>query len=423
MDFQEELFRFLLAVAMGLLVGFQRETSQNSTGGDQLVGIRTFAILGMLGYGAVFLSQKLDSALPMFGILLAICGLAVTAFFMEQQGKKRHGPTTQAAMFMTVVIGAICGLGEYHFAVAVGVTTTALLSFKEELHGLAHRVTRMEMVASLKFALMCAVVLPVLPNRPLSPFPLDVINPFELGLLVLLISGIGFVGFFLLRWVEQEKGMGIMGFLGGIASSTALTLSFSQKSRLSPAQGNALAFALLIAWTVMYLRLLALLAIMNFELAMATAPAMLFTVLFGAVVAFVAMFRARGSKSSTTDATLTNPFEIFPALKFALLLTVVMIISRVAQVSFGGTGLMISSLISGIANTDAVALSMVELLKHSSDVSVNDAARACVIAGFSNTISKGVMVAALAGGTLIRALFPGFLVLSAAAGVSLLLFF
>jgi uncharacterized membrane protein (DUF4010 family) len=84
---------------------------------------------------------------------------------------------------------------------------------------------------------------------------------------------------------------------------------------------------------------------------------------------------------------------------------------------------MISSLISGIANTDAVALSMVELLKHSSDVSVNDAARACVIAGFSNTISKGVMVAALAGGTLIRAIFPGFLVLSAAAGVSLLLFF
>ena len=417
---QEILLRLVLALGMGLLVGFQRESSFGPEG--NFAGVRTFALTGFLGFACGHFSLVLDSPLPLCAGLLVSAALAVVTFLPGREGRAA-GTTTEAAMVAVTAIGALCAFGLLRVAVAAGLLTTFLLSLKEQLHSMARRISREELVATVEFCVMCAVVLPVLPDRSFGPEPFNVFNPFRTWLLVVFISGIGFVGFVLTRHVGADKGIGFTGFLGGLVSSTALTLDFSRKARQAPYLARAYCFALLLAWAVMYVRLLGVIALLRPDLAANLAAPLLVSAAAGAAMAAAALRKARqGRGGDGGGAGVSNPFEILPALRFAALFLGILFVSRLAQVAFGEAGLCATSFFAGLANVDAMALSVIEILGASQgSVPVETAARACVIGAFANTLSKGAMVALLGGPAFRREMAPGVLVVAAAVGASLLL--
>ena len=413
------LSRLLLALATGFLVGFQREFS---FGADQPhpAGVRTFSLLGVFGFSGALFSLALESPWPLTAVLLGGCALAMGTYLSMRPSAP--GITTEAAMVLTVATGALCGLGYLRLGVAVGLLTAVLLSAKSELHALARKVTRRELTGTIEFCVMCAVVLPLLPDRAYGPEPFDVFNPFTTCLLVVFVSGIGFVGFVLTRIAGPSKGIGLTGFLGGLVSSTALTLSFSRRAALAPSLARSFAFALILSWTVMYLRLLGVVAALRPDLAARLALPLCALGLAGAAMARVSWSRLRAAPSEERpgDTTMDNPFELGPALKFALLFTGILFASRLAQVTFGDAGLCATAFFSGLANVDAMALSVVELLNASEgSLPAEVAARAVLFGVFANTLSKGAIVALLGGRPLLRELLPALLAVSVVAAALL----
>lgn len=190
---------------------------------------------------------------------------AVTYFVDAWRGQA--GLTTEVSALITVLSGALVFWGKITLGIALGVATTVLLSIKPEMHRFVRHLTREDLYATLKFAVITAIVLPILPNRNFGPPPFDVFNPFVIWLLVVFISGISFIGYILIQVLGAQKGMGLTGLLGGIASSTAITFGISHQSRREGGLSRPFAMALLIAWTVMFARLMVILVVLNRDLA------------------------------------------------------------------------------------------------------------------------------------------------------------
>jgi uncharacterized membrane protein (DUF4010 family) len=227
---------------------------------------------------------------------------------------------------------------------------------------------------------------------------------------VVLISGISFLGYVLIKLVGSRQGIGLTGFLGGLVSSTAVTLSFSQRSQKENHLAKPFALAIIIAWTVMFIRVLVEVAITNISLLgvvwLPIAAAGLAGLAYGAYLYF------SPRSGETGDVVVSNPFELGPAVTFGLLYGFILLVARAAQFYFGDTGVYLSSILSGLADVDAITLSMAEL-SNSGNLDLSTAARAIVLATMSNTVVKGGIVVASGSSALRRALLPGFLLILA----------
>ncbi len=259
----ELFYRFATALAIGFLLGLQREHAAGQPReASFFAGIRTFPLLALIGCGGALLAAESGSSWPLVAAIVLTGALVVTAY----AGTARlghHGITTETAAMLTVMIGALCYYGHLAIAAALGVVVMALLSLKGELHGLAGKVTREDLVATLKFGVITAVILPVLPNHSFGPPPVDVLNPYKIWLMVVLISGLGFLGYLLIKVVGPSRGIGITGFLGGLVSSTAVTLTFAERSRREQDLARVFATAVTVAWTTMFARVLVEVAVVN----------------------------------------------------------------------------------------------------------------------------------------------------------------
>lgn len=398
-------FRFGVALIIGILVGLQREHASGAEAVELFAGVRTFALTGLLGCGAALASDTLASPWPFVAVILTVgVFLAVSHFIDAWRG--RIGLTTEISALLTLLTGALVYWDQIVLAVALAVVITTLLSLKVEMHRFAHRLGREDIYATLKFAIITAIVLPILPNQVYGPPPFDVLNPYKIWLLVVLISGVSFVGYVLIKLVDPRKGIGLIGFLGGLASSTAVTLSFTQRSQTAPALARPFALAITVAWTVMYLRVLLIVAALNIGLVQQLWPPIAASVLAGLSYGLY-LFLAQGSEKQEV-VELANPFELGPAIKFGLIFTAVLLISKAAQVYLGNTGIYVSSFVSGIADMDAVALSLADLSRPAGNLALAVAVRAIVLAAVASTLTKGIIV--LAGGSpgLRRAIWPGF---------------
>lgn len=243
--------RFGAAIAIGFLIGLQREYAHGGPNRDLIAGERTFALFSLAGAMAAMIADELSSALAFFGIVLLLGLFAAVAYFMDARGGK-VGLTTEVAIVIAVGIGAMCYWGYLTFAIAVGIATTVLLSIKLETDQLARALTREDVLAALQMAVISAIILPILPNETFLPPPFDVLNPFKIWLMVVFISGISFLGYVAIKIVGPEQGIGITGLLGGMVSSTAVTLSFSERSNREPDLSKPFVLAITIAWTVMF---------------------------------------------------------------------------------------------------------------------------------------------------------------------------
>ena len=313
---QTELFyRFGVALIIGILIGMEREHDKPD-GEKMFAGVRTFALLALAGCTGALLVDVTGTAMSFIEVL-GIIGLLIAVSYFVSAREGEMGLTTEVAGLIAVLLGALCYWDYLELAAALAVTTTVLLSLKVELRSFADRISQDDIFAALKFAVITAIILPLLPKEPIGPAPFDVLVPYNIWLMVVLIAGINFLGYVLVKLVGAKQGIGLTGFLGGLVSSTAVTLSFSERSQREIDLAKPFALAIIIAWTVMFARVLVEVAVINIELLL-----ILWVPIVTAAMAglFYSYWLYRKQKvDDKGEVAVSNPFELGAAIKFGLL--------------------------------------------------------------------------------------------------------
>jgi uncharacterized membrane protein (DUF4010 family) len=406
MEYQELLnlaLSFATAVLLGALVGIEREKRKSEEGEiEHVAGLRTFILLALLGACAGWLSRSMSSPWILAAALLVAGAFVVVGYLITARSHPDSaGLTTEVATVVVFLLGAMVMLGYQELAIGLGVFTAAVLAYKQRLHGFVGKLGWDDVYAGLRLLIATFIALPLLPNEPIDPW--GALNPYSLWLLVILISSLSLVGYVLTRWLGPGKGAAITGLAGGIASSTAVTLSFSRDARDNPQRAMVLACGILLAWAVMFVRILVLVVVVNRALlASVLAP----FAAMGAVVAGIALFLyfrdASADKSGgKEDLKVQNPFSLTAAAKFAAFFAVVLLAVKIVQEHFPPSGLYAVAALAGLTDVDAITLSMSEFAQAGA---ARVAVIAIVIAALTNTIVKCSMAFVIAGRELGRPL-------------------
>ena len=409
--------RFAAALALGVLIGLERERSHKPE--STFAGVRTFGLISLAGAMAAYVDHAL--ARPSLGLLLfaAVAALVVVSAVMSAR-RGDIGITTEVSALLAFLLGFLCVSGQVVLAGGLAVASGGVLALKQWLHGLAHRIESADVEATLKFAIVTLIILPLVPDQTYGPPPLDVINPYKIWWMVVLISGLNFASYILVKVVGAEHGIGLTGLLGGLVSSTAVSLGFAQRSRAHPAQASALALGILLAWTVMFFRVVLLVAVIAPVLARHLALGMAALGVLSLAIVLVLRRRQRPVARATVSAG-TNPFELGEAIRFGLLFGVITFVAKAAQVYLGEGGLYLAGALAGLTDVDAIALSMAQLAL-AEPQNAEAAARTILIAVLSNTAVKGGMAVFMGASELRRVMLPiTGLLLAAGALVALVL--
>lgn len=402
--------RLGVALAIGVLIGTERGWSERQgAAGSRVAGIRTFAISGLLGglwmlLGDVVGPVLLGVAFAAFAAVITVVRIRATAATGD------FGATTVVAAMITFALGALAAAGELAVAAASAVVTTLLLGAKEPLHALLRRIDYDELLAVLKLLAMTLVLLPVLPDQGYGPW--GVFNPFDMWLMVILIAGISFLGYVAVRIAGSRLGVPLAGLLGGLASSTAVALSFARRGRGDAGRARLFGLGIAIASVTMLPRTLAVAAVINIEMAMAMAWPLGAATLAGAAVAGLFWHRPPGTPDETLPR-LSNPFEFLPALQFGLLLAAVLFIAEALRQWLGDTGLVAVAAISGLADVDAINLAISHMAPE--QVTVALGASVVLLAALVNTLVK-VALSLIFGGVAVALPATAILGASIAAG-------
>ena len=412
-------------MGIGILVGLQREYAEYSVDkdrSDMFAGVRTFGLFGLLGCTAAYLADMANSPGLLIALALMAGALIIAAYLIVGWRSKEVGLTTEVAAILTLLTGALAYWDQVIMAAAIGVATTVLLALKFELRTLITQITREDVYATLRFAVITAIVLPILPNQPIGPEPFDILNPYKIWLMVVLISGISFLGYVLNKLVGAHQGIGLTGLLGGLTSSTAVTMSFSQRSQTQPQLARPFALAVIVAWTMMFPRVLIEVRVVNPTLLPVLAPPIVAAGAAGLLYSAYLYFLQRPKKDEDEEVTFTNPFELGPAIQFGLLYAGILLISRIVELSpLGSTGIYLSSIVSGLVDVDAITLSLAQLSSVTGGLELKVAERAIVLAAMSNTAVKGAIVVFTGSAALRKTLLPAFiLILVVGIGVAFL---
>jgi uncharacterized membrane protein (DUF4010 family) len=414
---QAELFqRLAVALGIGLIVGLERGWKQRAAEeGQRVAGIRTFALIGLLGgvWGA--LAQVLGDLILGFAFL-GLAALLVVAQTARARAEEDYGITTNIAALLTFALGAFAVRGDMTLAAAAGAVTVALLEVKERLHRFVMRIQDDELVAFIRLLLISVVILPLLPNEGYGPG--QVLNPYILWWMVVLVAAISFVGYITVKLSGARLGLLMTGFFGGLASSTALTASFARAASRSAPAYNVLAAGVATATGTMFVRLLILVAVVSMPLA----QKLLIPFLVIALVSFLAAsVISRGApKAEAAQAhVLDKPLELVPAMLFGVLLAIITLLVYFVRQIAGETGLYGLAALSGLVDVDAISLSIARAT--ADQVTLDIAAVAVLIAAFVNTAWKVGLAAIL--GTWRFALRVACVILPALAAGALALYF
>lgn len=388
---------FATAVLLGALVGIEREKRKSEEEETHhIAGLRTFILLALFGAAAGYVSRSL-SAPWVFAASFLIAGTFVVAGYLvttrtSQNGK---GLTTEIAAVVVFLLGAMVMYGFEPLAIGLSVVTAAVLAYKQPLHGFVEKLGWDDVYAGVRLLIATFIALPLLPNEPIDPW--GALNPYKLWLLVILISSLSLIGYVLTRLLGASRGVALTGLVGGLASSTAVTLSFAKEGRENPQNANALASGILLAWAVMFVRVLVLVAVVNRAL---LAPLLVPFLAMAAVVAgFAVLYYFRDGPndkcaSAKGEVAVKNPFSLTSAAKFGALFAVILLAVKIVQETMPPSGLYAVAALSGLVDVDAITLSMAELAKTGA---AHVAMIAITIAALSNTVAKCGMVVVLAG--------------------------
>ena len=372
-----ETYALALSLGLGLLVGFQREWAAK-----ELAGIRTFPLVALLGTLTTWLSEVFGGWVLAGGIL----ALASTIWSARQStsgGPQDPGITTEVAVLVMFAVGAIVARGQFLAAVTVAGTVAVLLQWKKPLHQLVKRAVEADVRSVMQLVLIGLVILPALPNRSFGPF--DVLNPFQIWAMVVLIVGISLGAYLVHRLAGAEVGTIAAGVLGGLISSTATTVSYARRSRLNPDRVPATALVLALSSTTVLPRVLVLAGVVAPALFLGLAPplvAMLIVMMILSLTTY-GLTRRKLARVELDHA----PSDLRAAVVFGLLYTAVLLGVAAARTWWGETGLDVVAALSGLTDVDAITLSTVQLTK-AGHVEIGTGWRLILIGVMANLVFK-----------------------------------
>jgi uncharacterized membrane protein (DUF4010 family) len=384
----EHLFDAAIALGLGLMIGLEREhheTREDATPEPVLLGVRTLALVALLGWASGLLGQVTGSPWLPAAVLVAIAGLCAATFLTHREAAT--GLTSEVAALVTAVIGMLVH-HERMLAVALAVAVTLLLFSKPWFAELMPRLRRVDLAASLQIALLLAIVLPLLPEEASDPW--GALPPRKIGLFVALIMGVDYLGYVAHRVLGRQRGAGVIGIVGGLGSSTALTAAMARQARgADDATVAASQMATFLANAVMATRIGVIAAVLSRSLALAVAPALgaaLVVFLTGAVWKWRAAREVKGRANDGIE--LRNPLSLLAALKWGVFLSFVLVAAAVMKDVLGDRGLLAAAAVSGLADVDAITLA-VSRQWAGGEVTRQIAVLAIMIAAGTNTLVKG----------------------------------
>ena len=414
-----DIFKRLgLALAIGLMIGVERgQHTRNESGGVRVAGVRSFSLIGLLGGMCGWLTTVLG---PSFlGLaLVALAGLVGLTYWVTSLRDGDLGITTEIAALLVFTLGSAAMLGPMAPVAAAGVVTAALLAAKSVLHGWVREIRRFELTAAIRLAIISVVMLPLLPDQGFGPG--GVLNPRRLWWAVVLIAGLSFAGYLAIRIAGARSGTLLAGLLGGLASSTATTLAFSRMARRVQPLAPSLAVGVVLAGSVAFLRIHVVASVLNGSLGSALTVPMLVMAAVGFAGALALRAVARTPEGDLPDAQgLSNPLELASAVKFGTLLAVVAVATEYFRVWFGAAGVYGVAMLSGIADVDAVTVSMARMAGDEETLAL--ATRAVVLAASVNTAVKAAIAMAVGGAQIGLRVSAVSLVVLMAGGLSVAL--
>ena len=347
------------ALAVGLVIGLERGWHDRELPeGGRVAGLRTFALTGLLG-GVLGHLQPDFGAWPLLGALLGLALLLTVSYVRNAELSGNLSATTPVAMLLTLVLGAFAAHGNITLALSAAVIGAVLLDLKPTLHGWLRLIDHRELTASLQLLVLSMVILPYLPNTGLGPYA--ALNPYQLWWAVILIAGLSLTGHFAMRITGAQRGVLWTGILGGLASSTAATLALARYAREQPSLAGAAVAGTLAACGVMFFRMVVLLGVIRPTLLSTFGSALVVT---GVVLLCMALWRWRKLDRTVVGEGAVGamaPFDLGTALGFCVLLAVMSVLVPAAKQWLDTSGLYVLSAVSGLADVDAILISLARL--------------------------------------------------------------
>lgn len=443
----------LISLSLGGIIGLERQSHREPESHFGSLGMRTFALAALLGTAAVFAEEVLQGIVYVVGF--GYFALLVVFFWHERRATEHEvGITTQVSAMAVFVIGVLVP-SQPLFAASLAVFVAIILSVKRYTSRFVRLLTPTEIISTMKFLLVTVVLLPLLPNQPIDPW--GYYNPREVWLLVVLISGISFMAYFAIRFMGARRGLTLTGILGGMASSTAVTLAMARQVRTQPESRTVMlsaAFAIMLATAFMFVRVSAAVAVINFTLIGTlwvpfVAMAIPGTIIAGGMWLVLSrhmkeqaeQFNGSGEEREVVDEAsdeaerseladdesdgdaqqeeerqemvdgdehdgedgekaddavqepeldIRNPFELTPALQFAVLLMIIIGVANFLQDMYGGGAIYVAAIFGGLAETNAISLAVARM-ENIGDLSASVATQAIVIAILANSIVKAIL--------------------------------
>lgn len=404
---------FAVSLGIGLLIGLERERKP-----DTKAGLRTFALTALLGCLAALLAEITVSGWVIPAGLLMVAAMMIVAQAHDPLDDGDPGTTSVVALMVCYGLGALVWFGQATLAVMLAITVTVLLYFKAQLQGVSRSLTHKDLISILQFGVLSLVVLPILPNQDYGPY--QALNPHQIWWMVVLISGLSLAGYAALRIVGNRHGAPLLGFFGGLVSSTATTMVFARNTRDDAKLTETATLVILIANLVVIVRIGIVAAVLAPTLVVPLAGILGIGLLFGLIVAFF-KWRTLTAAGELPLPEVKNPTELRTALSFGLLYGIVLVLAAWLQDIAGSQGLYLIAFVSGFTDIDAIALSTLRLFNQST-LTANPTVVAIGLASLSNLIFKSGLVIAIGGKPLARRALPGLAAIGVGfiAGIGLL---
>lgn len=391
------LLRLAIALALGFLIGFERAWQVRGQASDEhAAGARTFPLIALLGAIAMQLPQAVVPWL-LAALTIVIGAVAIAGYWRNLESPQDFGVSSAVAQLVALSLGAMAGMGLLVPAVASAVVVTLLLSLKQEFESLVQHIDRKEMQATMRLLLIALVLLPIIPNQAMGPF--DALNPHKIWLTVVVLAGISYLGYFAIRLEGAERGIFLTGFLGGIASSTAVAVKLAKIARDKPELQKIYTLGIAIASGTMFLRMWVISALIVPKLTLVLSFALL-PAAFGSYAVVWIMARSRIRKGdvlpSGREVAPTNPLDLVSALKLGAALTMFSMVLRIVEEYSSETGLIVTAFIAGMSDVEPVMLSMGSMTGQGL-VANHTALLAICVAALGSSLMKPLLVLGIAG--------------------------
>ncbi|MGD9921937.1 MAG: MgtC/SapB family protein [Pseudorhodoplanes sp.] len=419
MDIEDLLSHFAVALGIGLLIGIERGwRTREEKPGSRTAGVRTFTIIGLLGGTTGVLAEAAGKPLTLTGGLvigIAFAAFAVTFTMMcrdENRADDKYSATTAIAGMLTFALSVYAMIGDMRAAGAAAVATVCVLAAREPLHQWLTKIEEREIRSALVLLAMTFIALPIVPDEPIGPF--GGVNPREIWLIAIVLAGVSFAGYVAVKVLGSQHGILLAAAAGGLVSSTAVTASNARRAAAGEGTPRLLAAGVALATAVSFSRVIAIVAALKPELLWLIGPALAAAIVVAVGYALVAAYWRRSDAGEAQTVEFKNPFGFWSVLGFAVLLAVIVLLGRALGENLGAAGAIAGALALGVADVDAVTVSMSRLTPQ--PLSLHEAALAILAAVVSNNVSKtGIGIVAGRGAFALEIAAMAFLCLVAGA--------